>query len=535
MGVAGLLSFLREHFPASFVDRPSAKASATDCDHLYIDMNSMLHQVVRQARDEWDALRRLRDMLHELTWLEHRPRATLTLALDGPAPLAKLHEQQQRRLSKGLQQQKTHQRGCSSLAVTVGTAFMRDVDAAVREWAESNARRLDARGQPRYGAIVFDPSSHAGEGEVKLFGHLGRRCSWSDGEREHATHLVLSGDADLILLALASPARRILILDPSSSRAQGGRLPRAFSTEAFRRLLHPQPGAALAPHARPSGAPCPRDAAALDVVLLALFSGNDYLRSPRGFKLLRAIRLYQSWLSSGGGGGGWLVSCDARGTVHLDLPRLGHFLAALVKEGRGDAHDGEPDPDRSSGPTEAVPSVSAVCAHLSGLLWCLTMYVEGACPSYAWLLPTAQPPATARVIEGGADGAVEVEQQSTSGGGGEGGGAGAGARIGAGAGAGAGAGLASLAQMAAVLTSEDATVARCLRELVRCPRSDAPPPSALEIPILVLPAAAAHLAIAPLRHLFAAGGELEHLFSYERCAKCARYGEDHRAIHPVHT
>ena len=224
MGVAGLLSYLRSAFPAAFVEVPHG------CDHLYVDMNSLLHQVVRKSRTEAQALDALRVLLHELTWLEHRPRMTLTLSVDGPAPLAKLHEQQQRRLAKALQQKEpSKKRGFSSLSgleVTVGTSFMRDVDAALRAWA--NERR------DRFWSITVDPSSHAGEGEVKLFGHLARRCRSAEAEAEHALHLVLGGDADLVLLALASPARHVLVLDPSSRSGQSGRAPSAFSCHHFR-------------------------------------------------------------------------------------------------------------------------------------------------------------------------------------------------------------------------------------------------------------------------------------------------------------
>eukprot|EP00878_Enallax_costatus_P028898 GHUV01031256.1.p1 GENE.GHUV01031256.1~~GHUV01031256.1.p1 ORF type:complete len:123 (+),score=22.48 GHUV01031256.1:183-551(+) len=68
----------------------------TQTDHLYIDMNSVLHNVLRKAEnyDKYHALLHKRlDMILRLT----NPRKSVMLAIDGPAPLAKLITQRERR------------------------------------------------------------------------------------------------------------------------------------------------------------------------------------------------------------------------------------------------------------------------------------------------------------------------------------------------------------------------------------------------------------------------------------------------------
>ena len=71
MGVAGLSSWLRRKHPEAF----ARLGPDAPIDHLYIDMASLLHS-------------RLDALLATAA-----PTQTVVLAMDGPAPLAKLLEQ----------------------------------------------------------------------------------------------------------------------------------------------------------------------------------------------------------------------------------------------------------------------------------------------------------------------------------------------------------------------------------------------------------------------------------------------------------
>jgi 5'-3' exonuclease len=79
------------------------------------------------------------------------------VALDGPAPFAKLETQRQRRQTKAKGKGK-RSGSLSTLMVTPGTTFMANMDAAISQWAARNGV-----------ATVFDPSGSPGEGEVKIF------------------------------------------------------------------------------------------------------------------------------------------------------------------------------------------------------------------------------------------------------------------------------------------------------------------------------------------------------------------------------
>ncbi|EOD19516.1 hypothetical protein EMIHUDRAFT_451138 [Emiliania huxleyi CCMP1516] len=339
MGVPGLSEWLKRHHENCFVATPRS------ADHIYVDINSMLHGVVRHNATEAAALADLERQLNEMARLR-TPRISLTLAVDGPAPLAKLKEQRERRVKHSIKEERsasTHQNRLSTLCVTVGTTFMRDVDATLRRWARASGW-LRAR-------IVVDPSSHDGEGEVKLFRHLRLTNSGSAAE----SHLVLGGDADLALLALASPAHRVLCCDPQK---EGGR--RSLSIESFRGAISRAAGLPPQPSLPPPAG------VSLDMVLLALLGGDDYLPRLKGYKLQQAVEAYSA-------------SSEPTAALHLDLRELGLLLREIT-------HDGGQDAEAEAAPaTGDAQSEETVGHYLSGLLWVLTMYAEARCPDYSFV------------------------------------------------------------------------------------------------------------------------------------------------------
>ena len=95
MGVGGLLIWLKEAFPEAFT-QPETRRS-----HLLIDANSQVHDAIRNSRGarETEVIRRFVGSVDQLVQ-QYQPSRGLSVALDGPAPLAKLETQRQRRLKK---------------------------------------------------------------------------------------------------------------------------------------------------------------------------------------------------------------------------------------------------------------------------------------------------------------------------------------------------------------------------------------------------------------------------------------------------
>ena len=96
MGISGLERALRQMFPASFV-----QADPRAFDHVGVDINSILHMAInsKRTRNEADMQVAIIQRLRMLLTTAHPTRSCL-LAVDGPGPLAKLHEQRTRRVKQ---------------------------------------------------------------------------------------------------------------------------------------------------------------------------------------------------------------------------------------------------------------------------------------------------------------------------------------------------------------------------------------------------------------------------------------------------
>ena len=66
-------------------------------DHVYIDVNNVLHVAAHHTKNE-DAFFKKLFALLDLNMRKTRPQYTVTLALDGPAPIAKTITQRRRRI-----------------------------------------------------------------------------------------------------------------------------------------------------------------------------------------------------------------------------------------------------------------------------------------------------------------------------------------------------------------------------------------------------------------------------------------------------
>ena len=282
MGVGGLLIWLKEAFPEAFTQPETGRS------HLLIDANSQVHDAIRNARGarETEVIRRFVSSVDQLVQ-QYQPSRGLSVALDGPAPLAKLETQRQRRLKKKASGARTA--GVSGNAVTPGTSFMALIDDALMQWAGART----CNGLPC--SVLIDPTVRAGEGEVKIFEHLlhhwrpgaapGAAAAMQDQGESSASCTIIGSDSDLLLLCLMQPpSLRVQVVVEDKGRA-----PVAFCLDRFRQRLL---GVACttrdgcggfddeAAAAEAAAAAAAASTAVLDsFVLLCLFCGDDYLRA----------------------------------------------------------------------------------------------------------------------------------------------------------------------------------------------------------------------------------------------------------------
>ncbi|CAG9464467.1 unnamed protein product [Pedinophyceae sp. YPF-701] len=290
MGVKGLMKWIFTAHPECVVDVRDAQF-----DHVYFDMPNVLHEVVRQSKSERDFVIILYQQLDAVLNMTN-PRKTVMLALDGPAPLAKLLVQRTRRLKEyrstpsdsadsdgdadsgsesesseliesGIDDDESDDDGGAagerkpsraellagaprsgvppedwednpwlSIALTPGTPFMLWVDHLLEYFVCQ--RLLSYRWRTR--RFEISGSRTAGEGELKVFHrvkHPLEPARSAGRQRRPDTHLVCGNDTDLILLGSLSGVPNVYL--------QCSQLSAFFNLDTFRapKLLDVDPAA----------------------------------------------------------------------------------------------------------------------------------------------------------------------------------------------------------------------------------------------------------------------------------------------------
>ncbi|KAG8887726.1 5'-3' exoribonuclease 2 [Tulasnella sp. 332] len=242
MGVPALFRYLQLKYPKiieGLGDRsepgPLGPSSGSDCDNLYLDMNSIVHPCSHpEGRSPPETEEKI--MVEIINYTERivqvvQPQKLLYLAIDGVAPRAKMNQQRGRRFraareaSTAAQELKQaiidweamgnvvpygvlSKKSWDQNVITPGTRFMSLLAASLRYWVV-----LKMNSDPTWKNlhVIVSDSSVAGEGEHKIMDWV-RRQRTVPGYNANTRHVIYGNDADLIMLALVShePHFRVL-------------------------------------------------------------------------------------------------------------------------------------------------------------------------------------------------------------------------------------------------------------------------------------------------------------------------------------
>lgn len=140
----------------------------------------------------------------------------LNLAVDGPAPWAKIQQQRYRRFKTGKlngemvgQLTEDFYYFNASASITPGTTFMRHLDEYLNEWIKNRKN-----GYLKYSPTIVRYSSFKvpGEGEHKIFADFRDKIIENDPEDEEGKiNIIIGKDADLLIASCISPLSHIFV------------------------------------------------------------------------------------------------------------------------------------------------------------------------------------------------------------------------------------------------------------------------------------------------------------------------------------
>ena len=147
MGIDGFNKYMQASSPGSFRGVHRGQRGGAQCRRLYVDCNDLLHQAVRRSSSADELLLALFRSLDAILAVS-LPSVSVLLALDGPAPLAKLAEQRKRRQAtkrkkgaggrgRNAQSWRKQVQSELKLALSPGTELMARIQRSLLWWCAS--------------------------------------------------------------------------------------------------------------------------------------------------------------------------------------------------------------------------------------------------------------------------------------------------------------------------------------------------------------------------------------------------------------
>lgn len=223
MGVPGF--FGKWIAPKKFPGVILRKSPYNKYDYIAIDLNSLIHQIAQvvfayaenitpqqrkesmKSNYELSKLRLFESLTISLENLmkSFSPKVFI-LAVDGPAPMAKIWQQRRRRIvsamhNRSLQNDKKPLHGFDPNCITPGTKFMIELNEYLERW-------IGNLGSGIVSEIVYYNHLTPGEGEHKIADYL---RSLPRNIQENESCLIYGIDADLILISMVSPMVNIVL------------------------------------------------------------------------------------------------------------------------------------------------------------------------------------------------------------------------------------------------------------------------------------------------------------------------------------
>jgi 5'-3' exoribonuclease 1 len=216
MGVPKFFRWLSERYPA--ISQLIAENRIPEFDHLYLDMNGIIHNCTHKDSDS-PTFRMTEDQMFIaiFNYIEHlygkiKPKKLFFMAVDGVAPRAKMNQQRSRRFRTALDAEVAKEKAIAqgiempkedafdSNCITPGTEFMARLTQQLKYFINKKiSEDVEWQGVD----IVLSGHEVPGEGEHKIMEYI-RQSKAQPGYDPNIRHCLYGLDADLIMLGLLS-------------------------------------------------------------------------------------------------------------------------------------------------------------------------------------------------------------------------------------------------------------------------------------------------------------------------------------------
>ena len=237
----------------------SDSALLPEFDHLYLDMNGIIHGCTHPSdRDISDVVSERDMVLGIMHYLDRiitqivKPKVSVYMAIDGVAPRAKLNQQRSRRfrsakdmaeatkdMPKGEDgEEKTEV--FDSNCITPGTEFLANISECIKYFIRKKMKE-----DPTWHGlkIIFSGHDVPGEGEHKIMQHI-RDMKAQPNYQPNTRHCIYGQDADLIMLGLVTHEphftilREVIDFNFSQNNKNALKAVKKFTKESDFQLLH---------------------------------------------------------------------------------------------------------------------------------------------------------------------------------------------------------------------------------------------------------------------------------------------------------
>eukprot|EP00592_Proboscia_alata_P001747 CAMPEP_0194376264 /NCGR_PEP_ID=MMETSP0174-20130528/24692_1 /TAXON_ID=216777 /ORGANISM="Proboscia alata, Strain PI-D3" /LENGTH=1518 /DNA_ID=CAMNT_0039156847 /DNA_START=16 /DNA_END=4572 /DNA_ORIENTATION=- len=229
MGVPKFYRWISERYPQ--INQVITDAALLpEFDHLYLDMNGIIHGCthpshmdVSERLSERDMMLGIMHYIDRIITQIVKPKVSVYMAIDGVAPRAKLNQQRSRRFRSAkdmaelmeqsskdsnvlagkngdLKSDDAFDKPFDSNCITPGTEFMARVSDVIKYFI-----RKKIKDDPNWRnlKVIFSGHELPGEGEHKIMQHI-REMRADPGYQPNTRHCMYGQDADLIMLGLVS-------------------------------------------------------------------------------------------------------------------------------------------------------------------------------------------------------------------------------------------------------------------------------------------------------------------------------------------